>query len=106
MGFGQGADGLNVIGQAQADEEAVSYAVGMLLKGSGDGVFYVTEDGSRLHIYDWDSYLQYGFSPTDIVEIDDATQDTIPLVGKMTRLISTPWGHLYWMQNGMGRDFW
>jgi len=72
---------------AEATETTISYSAGTLLKGSSDGVFYVTEAGTRQHIYDWDTFLSLGFKQERIVEVDDVILETIPLKGSLTRLI-------------------
>ena len=73
---------------------------GTLLKGSGDGVFYLTETGVRQHIYNWDTFLAFGFAPEEIVEVDDETLAAIPLAGELTRLVQNEQGRLYWVSNG------
>ncbi|MDM8529434.1 SH3 domain-containing protein [Anaerolineales bacterium HSG24] len=63
------------------------YELGTLLKGTGEGVFRVTASGSRKHIYDWDTFLAFGFKPEEIIEVDDAVLENYPLDGELTRLL-------------------
>lgn len=79
--------------------EAVEYAAGTLLKGSGDGVFYVTEAGNRQHIYDWETFLAWNFEPTAIIETNDETVEALPLEGELTRLVDYQ-NQLYWVVEG------
>jgi hypothetical protein len=73
---------------AEITAATVNYEAGTLLKGSGPGVFYVTEAGTRRHIFDWDTFLAFGFAPEDIVEVDDEALEELTLVGELTRLVA------------------
>lgn len=78
---------------------SLPYRTGSLLKGSGDGVFYLTEEGTRRHIYNWDTFLAFGFASEEIIEVDDAVLAAIPLGGELTRLVFDQ-DQLYWIANG------
>lgn len=78
---------------------SLPYRSGSLLKGSGPGVFYLNEDGARQHIYNWDTFRAFGFSPQEIIEIEDAVLESVPLAGELTRLVSHA-GTLYWAAGG------
>ena len=79
---------------------AVSYSAGALLKGSDDGVFYLTQAGTRLHIYDWDTFLAFGFAQNNIMLVSDEALAAMPLTGELTRLVSDEQGDLYWVAAG------
>ncbi len=86
--------------ETDADPEMVTYASGTLLKGSGSGVFYVVDDVNRRHIYDWETFLAFGFADDDIVEISDEALALIPMTGELSRLIRTETNQLYWVLDG------
>ncbi len=79
---------------------APSYPAGTLLKGSGEGVFYLTKNNSRQHIYNWDTFSALAFAKTDIVEVNDQVLDKFPLVGELTRLLFDSQNNLYWVVDG------
>jgi len=86
--------------EPEAEPTAVVYEPGTLLKGSGEGVFYLRDDGTRQHIYDWDTFLTFGFKQKDIVEVDDVVLDAYPLLGELTQLVRDDKGNLYWVAQG------
>ena len=83
-----------------AEPTSLAYEAGTLLKGSGDGVFYLTEDGTRQHIYNWDTFLAFGFAEEDIAIVDDTLLEAIPLEGELTRLVIDAQDDLYWVVDG------
>lgn len=90
-------------GSGAAPEEettAVVYDPGTLLKGSGEGVFYLRDNGTRQHIYNWPTFLAFGFEQKDIVNVDDAALAQIPLAGELTQLVRDEAGNLYWVAYG------
>jgi hypothetical protein len=84
----------------EAEAPSTFYQAGNLLKGSGDGVFYLTEDGTRQHIYNWDTFLAFGFTEKDIYIVDDEVLEAIPLEGELTRLAFDEDDNLYWIMDG------
>jgi hypothetical protein len=86
--------------EVAAEPTSIVYEAGTLLKGSGDGVFYLTEDGTRQHIYNWDTFLAFGFAQEDIVIVDDKVLEAIPLEGELTRLVFDEHDDLYWIMEG------
>lgn len=89
-----------VTATAEIPAAVVSYEAGTLLKGSGPGVFYVTEAGTRRHIFDWDTFLAFGFDPEEIVEVSDEALEDLLLAGELTRLVADEKENLYWMLTG------
>ena len=83
-----------------ATAPAVPSQAGTLLKGSGDGVFYLTEDGTRQHIYNMETFRAFGFNEQNIMLIDDTSLAAIPLSGELTRLVTDREGKLYWIAAG------
>lgn len=81
-------------------EIAVNYKAGALLKGSGEGVFYLMADGSRQHIYDWLTFFQLGFKETAIVIVSDEVLARYPLNGELSRLLMDKSDGLYWVSQG------
>lgn len=86
--------------RADVESSTVAYEAGTLLKGSGDGVFYLTEDGTRQHIYNWPTFLAFGFTQKDIVEIEDDLLEAMPMTGELTRLVRDAKDNLYWAAQG------
>lgn len=78
---------------------SLPYRSGSLLKGSGPGVFYLNDDGARQHIYNWDTFRAFGFSEQEIIDIDDAVLEAVPLAGELTRLVYHG-RNLYWAAGG------
>jgi hypothetical protein len=76
------------------------YPVGTLLKGSGAGVFRVAADGRLQHLFDWDTFLAFGYTEPDILTIDDAVLTPLPVAGELTRVIQDEAGQVYWVVNG------
>jgi len=86
--------------EPEAEPTAAVYEPGTLLKGSGDGVFYLRDDGTRQHIHNWTVFLEFGFKQKDIVEVADAVLDTFPSAGELTQLVRDDQGNLYWVAQG------
>ncbi len=77
-----------------------TYQAGALLKGSGDGVFYLTKDKTRQHIYNWETFIMLGFTQTEIIQVEDKVLEQLPLVGELTCLLLDSQNNLYWVING------
>lgn len=75
-------------------------AAGVLLKGSGDGVFYLTAAGTRLHLNNMDTLRAFGFEEKDIVATADSTLAELPLAGELTRLVFDAQDNLFWVADG------
>ena len=86
--------------EVEVEPTSFAYEAGILLKGSGDGVFYLTEEGTRQHIYNWDTFLAFDFAQKDIVIVDDNVLEAIPLEGELTRLVLDEYDNLYWIMDG------
>ncbi len=86
--------------EPKAEPTAVIFKPGTLLKGSGDGVFYLRDDGTRQHIHNWSTFLEFGFAKKDIVDVEEAELDTYPLIGELTQLVRDDKGNLYWIVQG------
>lgn len=85
---------------APAEPTAPAFAAGTLLKGSGEGVFYLTEAGTRRHVYDWETFEAFGFAETDIIAVEDEVLTEIPLGETLTRLVRTGDSNLAWVSDG------
>ncbi|MEM7028748.1 MAG: SH3 domain-containing protein [Chloroflexota bacterium] len=82
----------------------IIFAPGSLLKSSDDpGVFYLNEQQTRQHIYDWDTFLNLGFDPNEIRIVSESALTDIPLTGELTRLVHDSELNEYWAVNG---EFW
>jgi serine/threonine protein kinase len=79
---------------------ALPFPVGSLLKGSGDGIFRLRANGTLQHIYDWPTFLAFGFAETDIQTVDETTLAKLPEGGELTRLLQGPDQSLYWVATG------
>ena len=79
---------------------SLPFPAGSLLKGSGEGVFRLNANGSVQHIYDWPTFLAFGFSETDIQTINDAALAELPEGGELTHLLKGPDESLYWVAHG------
>ncbi len=79
---------------------AIAFEAGTLLKGSGEEIFYVTEDGFRQKFHHQDTFLAYGFSEKKVITVDNETLTAIPLAGELTRLVADEADNLYWVAFG------
>jgi hypothetical protein len=71
-----------------------------LLKGSGEGVFRLTESGRLQHVYDLPTFQSFGYDQTDIQAIADDSLAELSLAGELTRLLAGPDGSLDWVVQG------
>ena len=79
----------------------IPLVAGSLLKSADDpGVFWLKPDGTRLHIYDWPTFLAYGFKEEDIIIVPADQLHAIPLSGELTRLVSDTNGQLFQAADG------
>lgn len=78
----------------------IATEAGSLLQGSRQDIYFLTADGMRRRIYNWDTFLAFGLNEADILRVDDKTLDDIPLAGELTRLLRTKSGRLYWANEG------
>ena len=85
---------------ATSSPAGLPFPVGSLLKGSGDGVFRMQTDGNLQHIYDWPTFLSFGFTDDMIQTVDDSTLANIPTAGELTRLLENSDQSLDWVVNG------
>ena len=73
------------------------FSPGTLLKGSGEGVFRMHPNGTLQHIYDFPTFLAFGFSEADLLIIDDEQLNDLPFNGsELTRLLESPTQDLDW----------
>jgi hypothetical protein len=79
---------------------SVELQPGMVLKGSGRDMFYLTPEHTRRRISDMDTFVAFGFSPNDLVRVDETALAAIPLGGELNRLVQFEQGNLYWVMNG------
>jgi hypothetical protein len=84
----------------RAKVSSIHYKPGMLLQGSDDDVFYLTEAGTRRRIYDQATFQAFGFVADYIVKVDDELLEMLPLAEELTRLVRYPQGNLYWVMDG------
>jgi hypothetical protein len=91
---------LSVKSEDAPTKMAPAYEAGTVLKGNGDDIFYLTEDGARQRFYDRGTFLAFGFAEDDIVAVDDEVLAAIPLSGKLTRLAMDEADNLYWVAQG------
>jgi len=73
---------------------------GMVLRGSDREMFYLTPEHTRRHISDMDTFIAFGFSPADMVKVDETVLAAIPLAEELTRLVQFEQGNLYWVMDG------
>lgn len=76
------------------------FPAGSLLQGSGNGLFRLHDDGSVQHIYDWPTYLTFGFDPDEIRLTEDALLDELFQGEQLTRLLQTDSGAIDWVIKG------
>ncbi len=81
-------------------QATAAFEAGTVLKGSGDGVFYLTEAGTRLHVSNMDTLLAFGFAEKDIVAVAEPTLAGLPLAGDLTRLVFDSQDNLWWAAQG------
>jgi len=82
-------------------EITLPFAAGSLLKSPDDpGVFWLSPDGTRQHIYDWPTFLAWGFQPEAIIIVQADLLDSIPMTGELTRLVYDGQGRYYWAADG------
>jgi len=81
-------------------QPSVELRPGMVLKGPDRDMFYLTPEHTRRHIVDMDTFIAFGFTPADVVKVDETVLATIPLTGDLTRLVQFEQGNLYWVMDG------
>ena len=79
---------------------SVELRPGMVLKGVGHDMFYLTPEHTRRRISNMDTFVAFGFTPADMVKVDETVLTAIPLDGDLTRLVQFEQGNLYWVMNG------
>jgi serine/threonine protein kinase len=77
-----------------------TYPAGTLLKGSGEGVFRIGADGQLQHIFDWETFLAFGFVQEDIVPVEDHVLSQWPEFEELTRVVQDEAGVAYWVVDG------
>jgi hypothetical protein len=87
-------------GSAVESPSDVELQPGMVLKGPNRDMFYLTPNHTRRRISDIDTFVAFGFTPADLVVVDKAVLDAIPLAGELTRLVQFEQGNLYWVMDG------
>lgn len=80
--------------------EPLPFPAGTLLKASGPGVFRLNANGTLQHLYDFSTFLAFGYTQEEIQTIDDNTLADLPQNGELTRLLQSPTGDLDWVANG------
>ena len=73
---------------------------GTLLKGSGDGVFRLAADGQLQHVFDWETFLAFGFEESEITTVDDSVLAQWPAFEALRREIRDGEGRNYWVVDG------
>jgi hypothetical protein len=73
---------------------------GMVVKGTGDEIFYLTPEQTRRCVGDKATLAAFGFTLADVVEVDETVLANIPLAGDLTRLVQFEQGNLYWVMDG------
>jgi len=76
------------------------YPPGSLLQSTGDAVFRLRTNGRLQHIYDWPTFLEYGFKPDDIQQVDGIELGTWFEGDELTRLVIAEDGVLDWIAQG------
>ncbi len=76
------------------------FPAGTLLKSASPGVFRLGESGVLQHIYDWPTFLAFGFVESDIQTADKTLLDSLPRAGELTRLIQGQDQPLDWVVAG------
>ena len=64
--------------------EPTPIPAGILVKGSDADIFYITEDGTRLHVYNRETLPAFGLADKDIVQVDEATLAAMLPAGELT----------------------
>ncbi len=77
-----------------------TYPAGTLLKGSGEGIFRIGADGRLQHIFDWETFLAFGFAQDDIVPVEDRVLSQWPEFEELTRVVQDEAGVAYWVVDG------
>jgi len=86
---------MDVAAQKTAPVEA-----GMLVKGSSTLVYYVTDDGTLRPVPDHDTFAAFGFSPQEVIVVDDDILSVMPKGDVLTRLLFDSKDYLYWVAKG------
>jgi hypothetical protein len=73
---------------------------GILVQGRGSDIYYLTGAGVRQRLYDGETFSAFGFITADIVKVDQAALEAVPLAGDLTRLVQDQAGQLYWVADG------
>lgn len=73
---------------------------GILLQGTAEDVYYLTEDGTRRRFQDRETFLAFGLPEEKIIRVGDDFLAAIPLGEELTRLVVSEQDNLYWMMNG------
>lgn len=76
------------------------FSAGSLLQGSGEGVFRLSTTGQMQHIYDWPTFLAFGFDQTAIKPIDDNLLNELFHGVELTRLLEAEDDYLDWVVAG------
>lgn len=84
----------------RANVSSFHYQPGMLLQGSGDDIYYMTEAGHRRRIQDEPTFQAFGFAAAQVVRVDDDLLEKLPPAEDLTRLVRYPQGNLYWVMDG------
>jgi len=81
-------------------QPSIELQPGMVLEGPGPDMFYLTPEHTRRRISDIDTFIAFGFTPADMVKVDETVLSAIPLDGDLTRLVQFEQGNLYWVMDG------
>ncbi|HXV97870.1 MAG TPA: SH3 domain-containing protein [Anaerolineae bacterium] len=73
---------------------------GTLIKSSGSDIFYLTAAGTRRPLHDRDTWLAFGFRPTDIVIVAAEALVQLPQGEALSRLVFDNQDNLYWVAAG------
>lgn len=79
---------------------SLPFPAGTLLKGAGPGVFRLGSDGRLQHIYDWPTFLAFGFDEGDIQTVTNDMLNVLPRGQELTRLIQGRDQPLDWVVGG------
>lgn len=81
-------------------QSRVELQPGIVLKGPDRDMFYLTPEHTRRRIVDMDTFIAFGFTPADLITVDETILAAIPLAGDLTRLVQFEQGNLYWVMDG------
>ena len=85
---------------AEQEVPPPSIEAGTLVKGSSTNIYYVTDTGTCRLIPDHETFAAFGFSPQEVIVVDDDLLSAMPEGDVLTRLLYDEDNNLHWVANG------